>query len=344
MLNKLSLSDEEKRLIQTLLTEIVSKYRFWEDGEFLKDAAILAHDLPLRVRKFINDFKVLEPPSGICLISGYPVDDSQIGRTPSHWKSKLESPHTLEIETLLVLFGSLLGEAFGWVTQQDGHIVHEVLPIKDYEDAQLGTSSSQTLWWHSEDAFHPYRGDYLGLMCLRNPDRVATTFASIDMLELSTAQIEILCQPRFIILPDESHQERRSPQQKQPNGAGNSIESAYRRIKEMNTNPKRVPLLVGSRSSPYLCLDSVYMKTAGEDEEADAALRALVQSVNENIQELILQPGDYCFIDNYRTVHGRKSFQARYDGTDRWLKRINITRDLRKSRSARTTCESRIIM
>jgi Fe(II)/alpha-ketoglutarate-dependent arginine beta-hydroxylase len=343
MPNRLSLSDEEKRLIQARLTEMVSKYRFGEDGEFLKDASILAHDLPLRVRRFINDFKVLEPPSGVCLISGYPVDDSKIGRTPAHWKSKPESSHTLEMEILLVLFGSLLGEVFGWGTQQDGHILHEVLPIKDYEDAQLGTSSSQTLWWHSEDAFHPYRGDYLGLMCLRNPDRVATTFASVDMLELSAAHIEILCEPRFIILPDESHQERKSSQ-KPSDGTDNLIEAAYRRIDEMNSHPKRVPLLFGPPQSPYLCLDSVYMETAGEDEEAEAALRALVQSVNANLQELVLQPGDYCFIDNYRTVHGRKSFQARYDGTDRWLKRINITRDLRKSRSARTSCESRIIM
>jgi len=34
-------------------------------------------------------------------------------------------------------------------------------------------------------------------------------------------------------------------------------------------------------------------------------------------------------------VHGRKPFTARFDGTDRWLKRVCITRDLRKSRDAR---------
>lgn len=56
-----------------------------------------------------------------------------------------------------------------------------------------------------------------------------------------------------------------------------------------------------------------------------------------------LNPGDIAFIDNYRVVHGRKPFQARFDGTDRWLRRLNITRDLRKSRHARLTAESRVI-
>jgi enduracididine beta-hydroxylase len=61
------------------------------------------------------------------------------------------------------------------------------------------------------------------------------------------------------------------------------------------------------------------------------------------MQHLVLEPGDYVFIDNYRTVHGRKPFKARYDGNDRWLKRTNITKDLRKSRAARISCTDRLI-
>ena len=50
---------------------------------------------------------------------------------------------------------------------------------------------------------------------------------------------------------------------------------------------------------------------------------------------LQLESGDFCFLDNFRVVHGRKPFRARYDGTDRWLKCLNISCDLRKSRAAR---------
>jgi enduracididine beta-hydroxylase len=49
------------------------------------------------------------------------------------------------------------------------------------------------------------------------------------------------------------------------------------------------------------------------------------------------------FVDNYRAVHCRSSFAARFDGTDRWLKRVNVARDLRKSRNARATAASRVL-
>jgi L-asparagine oxygenase len=53
------------------------------------------------------------------------------------------------------------------------------------------------------------------------------------------------------------------------------------------------------------------------------------------MKDVRLQPGDVAFIDNYRAAHGRKSFRARCDGTDRWLKQLNITRNLRGSRAWR---------
>ncbi len=34
--------------------------------------------------------------------------------------------------------------------------------------------------WVHPNASYSYRGDYIGLMCLRNPDAVPTTFALID--------------------------------------------------------------------------------------------------------------------------------------------------------------------
>ena len=61
------------------------------------------------------------------------------------------------------------------------------------------------------------------------------------------------------------------------------------------------------------------------------------------MKDVRLQPGDVAFIDNYRAAHGRKSFRARYDGTDRWLKQLNITRNLRGSRGWRPAAGNRII-
>jgi alpha-ketoglutarate-dependent taurine dioxygenase len=79
------------------------------------------------------------------------------------------------------------------------------------------------------------------------------------------------------------------------------------------------------------------------DQDARLALNTLTGLIDANLSEVVLEPGDICFIDNYKVVHGRKAFKARFDGTDRWLKRTNITRDLRKSREFRATPLSRTV-
>ena len=58
---------------------------------------------------------------------------------------------------------------------------------------------------------------------------------------------------------------------------------------------------------------------------------------------ITLRPGDAVFVDNHLAVHGRRPFKARYDGTDRWLKRVSVTRDLRRSRALRDTPDSRLL-
>ena len=34
--------------------------------------------------------------------------------------------------------------------------------------------------------------------------------------------------------------------------------------------------------------------------------------------------GDVIILDNFKALHGRRAFKARYDGHDRWLKRVNV--------------------
>jgi alpha-ketoglutarate-dependent taurine dioxygenase len=92
-----------------------------------------------------------------------------------------------------------------------------------------------------------------------------------------------------------------------------------------------------------MVVDPYYMRVPADDKEAQNALNVLTKAIDEQLVDIVLKPGDCCFIDNYRPVHGRKAFSARYDGTDRWLKRINITRDLRKSRASRADSTSRVI-
>lgn len=337
--HRLDLLSEEVEQIRSLLKELQARWQSVEDPELHSQATLFAHQLPWRIRRHFNDFRLHEP-EGICQISGWPVDQERIGPTPVHWRNKPVPSPALEEEMLLVLLGSLLGDTIGWSTQQDGYLVHDIFPIQGHENEQLGSGSEQLLWWHTEDAFHPYRGDYIGLMCLRNPDRVATTVLPISKLDLRPEIAEPLFREVFTIRPDESHLTKNSSRERIEDPY---LARSYERIERMNASPPKIGVLFGDPRQPYMRLDPYFMDPA-EDAEAWEVFVGLQKQIDERLEDAILGPGDFIFIDNFRTVHGRKPFKARHDGKDRWLKRINITRDLRRSRDARRAPDDRVIL
>jgi Fe(II)/alpha-ketoglutarate-dependent arginine beta-hydroxylase len=319
-------------IVQTL----AKQYDCVDDLAFLRDASLAAHELPRSVRELLWDFKLSEPVEGICLLSGWPVDDERLGPTPGHWKG-LHSRQTLQEEVILMLLGSLLGEPMGWSTQQDGKLIHNVFPIRDHEDEQLGTGSAQVLHWHTEDAFHPLRPDYVVLLCLRNPDSVATTCGSLKQVSLEQWQIDRLFEPHYTIRPDHSHTPINC------GGEGAELAALYAGIRSMSIKPDRVSALYGHRSAPYLRLDPYFMDRVEENLQAQRALEILIQDIDRTITDIVLSPGDFCILNNHRAVHGRKSFRARFDGTDRWLIRLLVTTDLRRSRANRRSTQDRIL-
>ncbi|MDP9120167.1 MAG: TauD/TfdA family dioxygenase [Acidobacteriota bacterium] len=345
------LDSDEVAAIEGLLGKLTAAYDSAEDPGFLLEAALLAHELPRRLRAALISFRLTEPGSALLMISGYPVRDEKIGRTPEHWNRPAEARlPALAEEILFVLASSLLGECIGWSTQQAGRIIHDVMPVRGMENEQIGIGSEQTIWWHTEDAFHPLHGDYLAMMCLRNPDRVPTTFASLENLELEPEDWRTLFEPHYTIQPDNSHRpEKAEKAEKAGNaanasgqtGAGNGL---YGRIEQMpGDRPEKIALLSGDPRSPYIRIDPYFMDPVADHPGAQRAFEALVAALDAKLGDVVLAPGDICFIDNRKAVHGRRAFKARYDGHDRWFKRTNITRDLRKSRAARPSVESRII-
>lgn len=344
-MHKMTLTDSEYQAVVPLLDTLARRYSSVEAPELIRDAPLHAHELPRRIREFMRDFR-LDEPAGICVLSGFPVDDRRIGPTPAHWrdKSRRSPAPTLHEEIFFLLCASLLGDVFAWSTQQDGTLMHDVLPIKGHEQEQLGSGSEQTLWWHTEDAFHPFKGDYVALMCLRNPDRVATTVATADRIPWPELDLDTLFSASYTIRPDESHlpKNRGADDGEDPDRA-RLLDAAYARIAAMTRAPARVPVLYGDRTQPYMCLDPYFMETDDLDPVARKAFEGLVAAIDAAVEHVVTEPGDCVFIDNARAVHGREPFKARFDGSDRWLKRLNITRDLRTSREARLSSADRVI-
>jgi len=276
-------------------------------------------------------------------VSGLTMTEDVLGPTPPHWRDSQWGSPAFAQEIFFLLCASALGDVFGWATQQDGRIMHDVLPIKGHEHYELGSNSLQHLSWHTEDSFHPCRGDYVALMCLKNPDLVETMVCDAADLDWSTLDVEALFEPEFTQMPDNSHKPQNTGQSTGDPTIDRLRARSFELIESWNVNPVKRPVLFGDRQAPYLALDPYHMRMDGWPDRSLRAFQGLCDQIETHMQDVSLRPGDTVFIDNFRAVHGRKSFQARYDGSDRWLKRLNITRNLRGSRAWRRDADDLII-
>ncbi|OLR91890.1 guanitoxin biosynthesis L-enduracididine beta-hydroxylase GntD [Actinokineospora bangkokensis] len=328
--------------LDELVREVTAQVSTVHGAEFHRLAAVLAHELPRGLREVFVDFRLREP-SGALLLSGLPVDDDRIGPTPAHWyPDPDEVSPSLREEVAFGLLAQLLGDPFGFATLHNGLLVHNIIPIKGYEKEQIAFGSDEKLEWHTEEAFHVHRSAYTALLCLRNPAGAPTTYADIADLEISAADRAVLRQPLFETRPSGSHSaERNKFRELLPESDHERWGRSFAATEGIHSDPVVQPVLRGAEDRPYLCLDPDCMTAV--DDEAAAALARLVAEVDRRIQDVTLTPGDVLFMDNDRAIHGRKPFKAHFDGNDRWLKRMNIARDLRPSRDRRLSPDSRVI-
>jgi hypothetical protein len=147
--------------------------------------------------------------------------------------------------------------------------------------------------------------------------------ASVRDVKLNDEDIEALQRPDFQIMPDDEHV--RQLRLRYPD------HPALARVEEMQRNPVPVPVLFGDRDRPYLRIDLPFMRVIEGRPGAERALHALMAELERVQHAVVVERGDLLVVDNYLAVHGRKPFEVRYDGTDRWLKRMIVSRDLRKA-------------
>lgn len=205
----------------------------------------------------------------------------------------------------ILMHAALFGHPVGYAQEQNGKIIQDVFPVRGTESRQISTSSKTELALHTETAFHPYKPDYVLLLCLRGDENAETTFASIENIlpYLSQHTIDVLQKEVFLTGIDESFRTHGEPDMEIPMSVLKRTERGWK-----------------------LTYDATVMK--GINEEADTALRNLEWAVSSSIQSITLKTGQLLVIDNNSTVHGRKPFQPRYDGTDRWLKRVLVVEEL----------------
>ncbi|MEV3985319.1 guanitoxin biosynthesis L-enduracididine beta-hydroxylase GntD [Nonomuraea sp. NPDC049758] len=326
---RIRLAEPDLGHLDELLTEMERRAGSGSAEQLVEIAHDLARRLPPALQGPLDSMRLWESPVGL-VMSGYQVDDRGIGPTPTSWHHAAAQPRE---ELLLLLLTAPLGQPYAWRTQQGGQLVHDILPTQGDEHVQLGSSSTTELLWHTEDAFHESRCDYLGLLCLRNDDGVSTTVSVPDVTLLPPRIRAVLAEPLFHILPDDSHLSTRNPDSSDDAERAGHFTDIQRRV----TDPPPTPVLFGPEERPYLRIDPAYMTPMPGSASATEALREVCALIDGSLREVVLGAGDVLVLDNFRAVHGRRPFHARYDGRDRWLKRVSVTRDLRRQRMAART-------
>ncbi|MEV4126065.1 TauD/TfdA family dioxygenase [Nocardia sp. NPDC049707] len=292
----------------------------------LTDPTLLEH-IDARVGELPDAVRVaMRPPAtaaGATIVGTLPLTDAEFGPTPPSWVEAArwsgESDRrasSFELDIVMLLLARSAGEPFGWQGQQGGRLVNNIVPSPGHEHEQSGASSKTLLSPHTEDAFHPDRANLLMLLCLRNPDGVGTTISSVRRTELSDDERRLLGTPTLPILPDVSY------------GTGHERYSAT-----------PLPTLWSAESADNtadltLRYDPAYTPLDDADAEFRNAYAHLTAELERVCVTAALAPGELLLVDNDVAVHGRVPFTARYDGTDRWLKRVNIRLTERRRRAA----------
>jgi L-asparagine oxygenase len=305
----LTLTDTEREQIAKLAAELA---RFptplVDDRDWMDSARRLASQLPLRLREQLRDHRHDPGADGLLILRNLPVDNALLPETPTVPESV--EHHATPPVAVTALISQDLGEVVAYRGEKSGALVQNVVPVPGREKSQSNAGSA-LLELHTENAFHPNRPDFVCLFCLRN-DHSGTAGTLVSSIRralplMSDQVVDVLMSPRFVTQPPPSFH------------AGNPA--------------PRHPVLDGDRCDPNVRVD--FCATSPLDEEAAGAMETLRTAFLDAAAMLVLQPGELAFIDNRLSVHGRTSFEPRYDGRDRWLHRTFVHLDNRRSRSHR---------
>jgi len=233
----------------------------------------------------------------VTLIEGALIGD--IPPTPITPLTKLDE--IKQATDLLVKFSRHYGIPTGYKQEQNGRLVQSICPNPRTEFSQISSSSKIDLQLHTETAFHPFKPSHLLLMCLRGDSKAFTTYAIVEdiVAGLDDWTISQLCRNAYITSVDDSFRQNGEPDQ-----------------------VITMPILKITEDGFEMCFDEFLMR--GIDDDAEVALINLKTEIPNHIQQIALKTADVLVLDNRKTIHGRKSFQPRYDGTDRWLLRTLV--------------------
>jgi L-asparagine oxygenase len=311
-----TLSDSELKGALKCVNELKGLIPWYAEELVFKHADVIAQELPRRIRSIFSDFS-RETSDAIILKTGdFFANDAT--PTPQHYEELGEHYQYNDAQIFHALNSSLLGTPVGFDSQRSGRRLNNIIPTKDCENIPNSSSgSTHNFGFHTEDAFHEFRGDYLGLVCMRNDEKATTSYVSSREIPCDSELKTELFKEAFFIGHNHIHK----------------IDG--------HTQPPLTSVLFGKPECPYMRINAC--NTKGIDDTAQKALNKFVELMANSRQTHVLERGDFFFLDNFYTAHARDAYKPNYGPKARWLSRFIIAKDLRKSKVARPYQNSYII-
>lgn len=274
--------------------------------------------LPVELLRAVLAFRAAVDAPATLLVTGMPID-AGLPPTPTEATARLQDAAPVS-ERALLLVAVLLGEPVAYRDEKNGVLVQDIFPVRQLESTPSNEGSAAELGFHTELTFsreapdrplHVTCPDFVLLLGLRCPaDRAPATVtveARAICERLGEDQLGVLRAAQFQLHAPHSFTRDGGPRPW--------------------SHP--VPLLRGTAEAPTFAFDAACGVRALSP-DADAVLDALREAcADPTIQTRVqLGEGDLLVIDNNRCAHSRTPFPARYDGSDRWLRRIYVRRSI----------------
>lgn len=315
----IELTTAQNGAVNELLDAIYLERPLRFEANLLEEARFLAQRLPLDLQREFYKFQRHDAWLAV-KITNNPIDPTQIGPTP---QSFVETDPLYELnkaQILNALYAALLGESFGFSSQRAGKCFNNIIPLREKADiANFSSGSTFKFDFHTEDAFHPVMGDYLGLVCMRNEEQAITSITSVRLVQLTASEHEVLSRPIFKIRANPIH------------SLDDSIEYA------------RVPILFGAPANPFMRINLATLDMIEQPPDVREVLVSFIRRLHHAAIGIVLGAGDCLYIDNFYSAHARDPYEPNYGPNARWLSRLVISRDLRRSAAFRNSVASRTI-
>ncbi|MER7109339.1 TauD/TfdA family dioxygenase [Streptomyces sp. NPDC000229] len=300
------LTDAEREQVRAVAEGLVpAAGGLLDDPAWLSAARAASESLPHRLRCGLRDFRHDAGHDGTLLIRNLPVE-AELPATPTRRGSVRRTATVAAAAIATVMLQ--LGEVIAYRSEKSGALVQDVVPVPGHEEEQSNAGSVR-LHMHTENAFHPNRPHYVGLMCVRadptGDARLCTASVRRALPLLTDEARRVLSEQRFMTEPPPSF------------GDLGGVTPVH-------------AVLQGAAEDPDVLVD--FASTHPLDDGAMRAMEELRGIFERTAHAHDLAAGDLAVVDNRLTVHGRTSFSPRFDGTDRWLHRVYAALDRRRSR------------